>query len=161
MERAKRGKAMKRIVYVSTAVVLISFFLISGCTKKPANYYRRVRIDSKYEIVGAYPVADELAKKTNCYHFVYDEKGRVIKVEYLVHFKGGWWHLLNVPFLLFTMKFPPALGLGVYGVKIEYADGHEKWTYLDSEGEPTNRDFLFGRVYSIRLKLNEKNCKCN
>ena len=148
MEPWKGGEAMKRIVHVSTAVVLISLFLISGCTKKPVNYYRRVRIDGRYAIVGAYPVADEQAKKINCYHFVYDEKGRVIRVECLEHFKGGSWDWLHFPF---------PFGLGVYGVKIEYSDGYEKRTYLDREGEPTNRDFLFGRVYSIRLKLNEKN----
>ncbi len=147
---------MKRTVHVSTAIVLTSLFLLSGCAKKPASYYRRVRIDGRYAIVGAYPVADDQAKKTNCYHFVYDEKGRVTKVEYLAHFKGGWWHLLNIPFYLFQMDLPPALGLGVNGVTIEYGDGYEKWTYLDSEGKPTNRDFLFGRIYSIRLKLNER-----
>jgi len=129
----KMKGCLKGVLVLVTGV----FLLIEGCTKKPANYYRKIELDGRYSIVGRYPVPDKIANKVNCYHFIYDEKGKLIKVEYL---KSG--KLQNDPYF------------GVARIIIEYSEGYEKRIFQDAKGKPkANSD----GVYSIRLKLDENN----
>jgi hypothetical protein len=90
-------------------ILIIGILLINGCSRKPANYYRKVDIGSRYEIIGKYPVADKIVNKINCYHFIYNEKGKITKVEYLI---GG--------------KPRNDSHFGVAQIIIEYSEGYEK-----------------------------------
>ena len=82
---AAKGGNMRRNVLILSILLLVSF-LINSCTKKPANYYKKVDIGSRHEIIGKYSVSDNMANKVSCYHFIYDKNGKLIKIEYL---KGG------------------------------------------------------------------------
>ncbi len=117
-----------------TIAFLFSFALL-GLAEEKANYYRHITVDGTYSIVGRYPIDDELADEVNCYHFVYDNIGRLRKVEYL---ECG--NLSIDPFF------------EVAQVSIEYEQGYENRIYLDTQDNPTAG---YNGVYSIRLKLNE------
>ena len=73
---------MKKNIQVLFLLIIISL-LIGSCARRPANYYRKVDIGSRYEIIGRYPIKDDMATKVNCYHFIYNEKGKLVRVEYL------------------------------------------------------------------------------
>ena len=63
---------------------ILCIFLFASCSsEKQENYYRKVRLDGTYSIIGRFPVADELAKKIDCYRFVYNKDGQIAKIEYL------------------------------------------------------------------------------
>lgn len=109
-----------------------------GSSKKAANYYRKAILDrGTHSIMGKYPVADEMAKKINCYHFVYDDKDRLIKVEYL---KVGVLQNDNV--------------FGVAEIEIEYSNNYEKRIYKNPDGKPVYNKL---GVYSNRYKSDENN----
>ena len=58
---------------------ILCIFLFASCSsEKQENYYRKVRLDGTYSIIGRFPVADELAKKIDCYRFVYNKDGELL-----------------------------------------------------------------------------------
>lgn len=63
--------------------VVLAVLLPSGYASGSAQYYRKVRVDGNYKIVGTYPVSPEMAEKTKCYHFFHDERGRLTCIEFL------------------------------------------------------------------------------
>jgi YD repeat-containing protein len=127
------------------AIIIFSFLfisyalLMSGCSKKPSNYYRHIEIDGRYAIKGKYPIPDEMARKVNCYHFVYSDKDKLVEVEYLKSRKlsGGSY-----------------FGDNVAQVRIEYLEGYEKRIFQGVKGNPIADE---EGVYSIQLKLDKNN----
>jgi len=121
--------------------VLITFFvfmlLICGCSKKNANYFHRIEINGRYEIVGKYPVSEEKINNIKCYHFVYGESKKLIKIEYLV--KGK---LHNSEYDKFAQ------------VLFEYSDEYEKRIFQDSRNRQIEN---INGVYSIRIKFDKNN----
>ena len=63
-------------------VLLLVLFIINSCERKPVNYYRKVYINGRYEVIGMYPVSDNMANKVNCYHFIYNKNGNSYQVGY-------------------------------------------------------------------------------
>lgn len=107
--------------------LIIIIILINSCAKKGSKYYRHIKVNGRYAIMGTYPVAEELGGKINCYHFIFDDKGKLDTIE----------SLHNGKISARTI--------------IEYTKGFEKRIFQDSKGraKPNNG------VYSIRLKLDE------
>ncbi|MEK6967402.1 MAG: hypothetical protein AABX51_02105, partial [Nanoarchaeota archaeon] len=127
----------KVILCFSLTLIVVVIFLMQGCGKeRKFNYYRVAEIDGRSAIVGRYPVPDKMSKKVNCYHFVHNDKGKLVKVEYL---KGG--------------KIAVDAKSGVAKIIIEKQEGFEKRIYHDAKGKPIEDK---KGVYSIRLKLNKK-----
>jgi len=130
---------------ILSSIALI--LLLSSCTPidsvvdnlmgRRANYYRQAELNGRYEIVGRFPVPDEMAQNVNCYHFFYADSGQLIKVEYL---KGG--------------RLSEGGDLGAPRVIIEPSEGFEKRIYQDVRGNPTTNE---DGVHSVRLRLNESN----
>jgi len=56
--------------------------ILNGCAERRANYYRQIDF-SGHLFKGKYPLTAELAKKVNCYYFVYDKNNRPVVIEYL------------------------------------------------------------------------------
>ena len=121
--------------------VLITFFvfmlLICGCSKKIPNYFRKIKIDGRYEVVGRYPISEEMRDSTICYHFVYNENKKLIKVEHLL--KGK----------LHNRKYEKYAQ-----ILFEYSDEYETRIFQDSRNRPVAKS---EGVYSIRLKLDKNN----
>ena len=46
-------------------------------------YYRNVEIEGNRTIKGRYPITEELARRADCYHFIYDNSGKLIEVAHL------------------------------------------------------------------------------
>ena len=94
-------------------------FILIGCfTEKPANYYRKIRLDGNYSIVGRFPIAAVDAKRVNCYRLEYNEQGKIVKVEY---FENG--------------KIARDTYFGIEKMTIDYSDGLEKRTYLNRKDQ--------------------------
>jgi hypothetical protein len=128
---------MKHNLLILFAIAFTSFILLGSCTNKSQNFYRSITFVNYYQIVGRFPIADSDSGNVNCYHFIYDEKGRLVNVKYL---KGG--RLSNDSY------FDAAQ------IAIEYSEGYEKRIFKDAKGIVSNND---NGVSSIRIKLNEKN----
>lgn len=126
---------MKRTLHF-TAALLIAGLTVNAGGKKSEAYFRQVSLDSKLAYVGKYTVDEKYAKETNCYHFVYDDAGKLMTVEYL---RNG--------------KLQRDNSFGVAQVKIEQMDGYEKRTFYSEKGKPTS-DAVSG-VYSVRIKYKE------
>ena len=118
-------------------VLFLILLFVSGFSTKPADYFGKVQIDGYYSIVGRFPISEEKAEKTDCYHFVYDDHRRIIKAEY---FEKG--KILN------DSKF------GVAKIVFEYSKGLEKRIFLDAENQPASNK---NGVFAIHLKLNHNN----
>jgi len=128
---------MRNLFRALSGIVVVSL-LISGCSKKQANYYRKVGIDGRYAIVGRYPLTAEEAKGTECYHFVYDDDRRLAKVE---HLKKD------------ELQDTPNFGPPVAQVVIRHLEESEERSYLNAEGEPTADH---NGIFSYHLKLDKK-----
>lgn len=74
---------MKRVAKIVCMVAAMYVILISCSGRKRHEYFRHATIDGRHELLGRYPVDSVIAQQINCYHFVYDHKGRPVKVEYL------------------------------------------------------------------------------
>jgi|GEM_PF-4435340 len=117
------GRAYKiGSVIVVGAVVLLGITTFSFAVEQ-ADYYRHIMLDGTYSIVGRYPVDDELADEVNCYHFVYDDSGRVLKVEY---FKGG------------SLAIDPYFG--VAQIVFEHLPLSNSMSFFDVFGNPIEND---------------------
>jgi len=112
--------------------------VVDNLMERRANYYGHIELNGRYEIVGRFPIPDEMAQKVNCYHFFYDDSNQLIKVEYL---KRG------------KLSEDEVFGFGITRVIIERSEGFER-VYQDVRGNPTTN--IYG-VHSIRLRLNESN----
>ncbi len=134
-----------KIILQVLKVTLVAILLIIGCTGKheqareSANNFRIIEIDSTHEIKGRYPVTNEIAEKGYYYHFLYDDKGKPIKIEYR---KGS------------ELKGGSFFGFKVAQVLIEYYEEFEKWSFLDVEGNPVQNN---NQVYYIRLYRDRNN----
>jgi YD repeat-containing protein len=103
---------------------------------RPAEYYYLLGQDGRDQFVGRVPVPKKLVNKVNCYHVIRGEGGRVERIE---HLRNG--------------KLLPDTGGPLGGaaqVQVEFSDGYQKFTYLDSAGFPTAG--LLG-VFASRLRL--------
>ena len=98
-------------------------------------YYKKVKLDGKYKIVGRYQINREKAKKTSCYDFIYNETGKLIKVQYL---ENG------------NLNIDPYFGCAI--ITIEYSEGYETHIFKDVNGKPMKNE---KGVYSVRLKLDK------
>ncbi|MBN1695117.1 hypothetical protein JW879_06940 [candidate division WOR-3 bacterium] len=121
--------------------ILTAILLIDGCAGKSANYkyFRKVDIDGRYSIIGKYPLSPEMGNKGEAYRFLYNKKGELIRVDYLM---GG------------KLRDGSFFGNNVAQVLIEHFETYEKRAYFDVNGLSV-RD-RYG-VYSIRLELNDNN----
>lgn len=126
---------MRNILHL-TSVLLIVGLTVNAAGKKSDAYFRHLSLDSKLAYVGKYAVDEKYAKETNCYHFQYDDMGKLETIEYL---KSG--------------KLQSDISFGVAQTKIEYTDNYEKRTFYNAKGKPT-ADAVSG-VYSVRVKYNE------
>jgi len=127
---------MKKTIIISLVFIA---FVFSGCGKKRANYYRQIdTLSNNGSIIGTYPVPDKSFNKVNCWHFIYDKKGKLMQVEY---FKLGKTNNNDV--------------FGFAKIKIDYSESYEKRVYQDKESNPIP-DTENG-VYSVRLKLDKNN----
>ena len=124
---------MKKVIFRRFMLFIITMIVCYSCVQPPSNYYRFIELDGHFKYKGRYPVADNLADKVNCYHFLYDDKGRVTKIEYR---KGG------------SLSEDSYFGTAI--VTIEYSEGFEKWTFFNREGQAAQNS---DKVYAVRLKL--------
>lgn len=108
-----------------------------GCRKDNANYYRIAENDIRYEIIGKHPVEDSMSAKINCYHFIYNEEGKLCKVEYLVNGK-----LQNDPYF------------GVAQIEIKDSVGIQRRYFQDINAKPLANAM---GIYSCVYKFNENN----
>ena len=125
---------MKRIFKV-VLIIILACLAMGAVSKQRDKYYRKLNPYIGYTIKGMYPVTSEMSKKINCYHFIYNSAGKLIKVEYL---KNG------------KLRKDPLFE--VAQIVIEYSKGNEKRTYLDKRGKPIAKK---NGVYSINLKFVE------
>jgi hypothetical protein len=118
-------------------IQVIIMSIITSCNSNKASYYRTVKLDGRYEIVGEKPILSSTSKKTDCYHFVYNQDGKVIEISYLE-------------------KGKPSIDdfFKVSKIKIVYKDGFEVRSFYDDLGYPITSS---EGVYSIRLKLDKNN----
>lgn len=126
---------MKKSLHLAAAF-LVAGFTVNAGGKKTEAYFRQISLDTKLAYTGKYAVEEKYAKETNCYHFVYDDAGKLVTVEYL---RSG--------------KMQRDNNFGVAQTKIEYMDGYEKRTFYSEKGKPT-ADAVSG-VYAVRVKYNE------
>ncbi len=125
------------IYKIFTLLIFLLSIVIFNCSKSQPNYYKDVYLDGRYEIIGKNPINDDIANKTDCYHFVYNKKGKIIKVEHLL--KGVLQNDTN------------------YGISItlvENSEGYETRKFLTVKGKPIAS---IDGVYSIQLRLEENN----
>ena len=73
---------MKFCNKLSFLIILLSLVFVT-CSKSKPNYYKSVYLDGRSEIIGKNPISDNLANKTDCYHLVYNNEDKIVKVEYL------------------------------------------------------------------------------
>ena len=119
--------------FLFIALTLSTVTLANG--KKTDAYFRQATFDSKLAIIGKQPLEEEAARKTNCYHFTYDDLGRLSEVEYLK-----------------ANKLNTDLFFGIASIRMEYANGFEKRSYFDMLSKPMADNI---GVYAIRLKYDE------
>ena len=93
--------------------------LITGCSNQKANYYQKVKLDGRYEIVGEKPIDDSIYMKMDCYHFKYNQEGKVDEIIYLEKGKPSTDDYFNVSKL-----------------KIDYQDGFEERSFYDKSRYP-------------------------
>jgi YD repeat-containing protein len=108
---------------------------MNGCIDHPKEaleeYYRKVKIDGRYEIKGSYPIPSDIGEKVDCYRLLYNNKGKIVKIE---HLKAG------------KLSEPSYFGNAVAQVLIEYYVGFKKINYLDSRGYPVkNKDLVYAK----------------
>lgn len=100
-------------------------------------YFKKAYLGSKYEIVGLCSIEDHGVNNDTCYIFVYDAEGKLLETKYI---KDGELH--NDDYF------------GVARILIEYSDGFETRTFMDSYGDLMADEH--GGVYSIKLELNDE-----
>jgi hypothetical protein len=81
----KEAKMKIRIIILLVVLVIVITMSFYSCSFKSHrfNYYRTVTLNGWYEIVGLTPLKDNIGKKSTCYHFIYDDKHRLVEVESL------------------------------------------------------------------------------
>ena len=124
---------MRIITQISSISIIL--LIINGCVKHPGEslgeYYRKVKIDGRYEIKARYPISSDLGEKVDCYRFSYNNKDKLTKVE---HLKAGRLSELSY------------FGTAVAQVLVEYYVGFKKISYFDSRGNPVeNNDLVFAK----------------
>ena len=131
---------MRLIIKVFYLVSALSVFLV-GCAEGPRQaarheYYRKITVDGRHDIVGRYPVDSTEVNEGWCYHVVYDRLERPIEIEYFTNGRLNADPEFNVPRII-----------------IIYRGSWEVWRFYDEYGSPKeNKDGVSG----FRLKLNRK-----
>lgn len=132
---------MRKITQISLITIIL--LIINGCIEHPREaleaYYRKVKIDGRYEIKGSYPISSDLGEKVDCYRFSYNNKGKLTKVE---HLKAGRLSELSY------------FGNAVAQVLITYYIDFKKISYSNSRGNPVMSNNL---VYSKRIEHDRDN----
>lgn len=129
---------MRSFIFI-LSVTLLVISVISGCDGRGENdkYFRRVTLDGRYSIRGEYPLSPEIGNKGESYHLLYNEEGRLVRVN---HLEAG------------ELEKESFFGSDVALVLIEHLETYEKRAYFDAMGLPVqNKD----GVYSISILLDE------
>jgi hypothetical protein len=127
---------MKKTSHKLSIPIIALIMVLAASVNAQSSYYRHFYIDGNNSIVGKYPVPDTLAKKINCYHFVNDTAGRLIKVEYLACGR----YCLN-----WEYRFAE--------IVIKYRNNLEKWMIIGKFGQ----DKIINGYDFVIYRLNENN----
>jgi hypothetical protein len=100
----------------------------------PAGYFFTIDLDPRYQIVGTGALSEEEAARANCYHFIYDQAGKLKAIEYQ---RAG--------------AAMPDPVFGVARIEFEYAPGIERRWYRDAQGQPvkTGLDGIAGEALTL------------
>jgi len=99
-------------------------------------YYRKITIDGKYSVRGLYPLNENTAMTTKCYHFIYNDLNQIVKIEYMEYGKADD----EDPFF------------GCSKVAFKYSDSIEIRTFLDEYGRKTSND---DEIYCEKILLDK------
>jgi YD repeat-containing protein len=120
----KMKKANNKLLIPIMALTM----LLSASTIAQNTYFRHVFIDGTNAIIGKYPVRDSIAKKINCYHFVNDITGRLIKVEYIQCgklSKGNDLGFVSQIIIEYSRKKEKRFFLNIYGINTSNNKGYD------------------------------------
>jgi hypothetical protein len=101
-----------------------------------SRYFFNIDLDPRYQIIGIGSLSEEAAAKANDYHFIYDDAGRLRRIEFQ---RAG--ALMPDPFFC------------VASIDFEYAPGVERRWYHDAKGQLMKNAF---GVSGEELTLNPK-----
>ncbi|MCX5726681.1 MAG: hypothetical protein NT030_05845 [Candidatus Saganbacteria bacterium] len=125
---------MKKLAQLLLIVAILLIPQYAQCAKP--EYFRSIRIDAWYSIVGEGPIAADGVKNIACYRFAWDSKGMPTKTEYVKDGKSLYDPLYHVA-----------------KIDFEYSEGFEKRIFLNAaSNKMSNGD----GVYTVRFKLNDK-----
>jgi len=119
--------------------LLVSVLLLNCEVNDSVEYYRKVKLDGRDAIVGNYPVLPEKSTKVSCYRFIYDDIGRLSRLEYLRCGRPRRDDFFNAAKVI-----------------IEYTDSTEKRIFFDVYGQPTPVE---EKVYSHLIGLDSDGFK--
>ncbi|HEY5124498.1 MAG TPA: hypothetical protein VIK14_12260, partial [Ignavibacteria bacterium] len=115
----KKLYAISGLFLVIAAIIIL---LISG--KSKYHYFKKINFN-KYPIEGKFPVDEKEIIQSKCYHFEYDNNGRIEYLEYLV---------------LGNQNNNSIFGDNVSKVQFEYGDNYETRKYLNLFGANVKND---------------------
>ncbi len=122
--------------YPFLVCLIFASFLVNGCSSGNKEYYRLLKLGSKCEIIGYYPVDDDSADIVNCYRVKTDNNNKIVEVEYIEYGKA------NIDSYF-----------GALIIVIDYSGGYETRIYQNPGGKPMENS---EGVYSNCLSWDEK-----
>ncbi len=133
---------MVRIRFLLPFLYVVLLLSVTGSALFAAEnvkYFWNVEIDQSHAIIGYHPVDAKLIGKVRCCRVTYDKQGRVTMLEYLGAGRAS---------------FDNSSGASM--VKIEYQDGFERRSYLNSFGRSMTCN---GGFNSERIKMDKESHK--
>lgn len=126
---------MRRIVLALITLIV----LVSACSTKKANYYRKVDFDDSHRIVGYYPLSDKVGLASTCYNFIYDKKHRLSQIRFLSNGKPAEGEIL---------------GFSVASIDITYGEDYFEISAKDLQGKSAPVESKVKRlIYAMDLFL--------
>jgi hypothetical protein len=124
--------------YLNLVLVILSITLImNGCDNQQPNYYKKILITGKSEIIGCYSIDMEKESMTNYYHFIFDNSKKPILIEYIK-----------------SDNINSSMYEGIEMISIEYMDDIEIRHFKTKSGQPKKN---FDGAYSRSIRIDKKN----
>ena len=102
-------------------------------------YFRKIIVNSKNEIQGLYPIADSIANRSLCYHFIFDEKGKLQWIKYIMKYR--------------TPLPDPCFGVAMVHILYDEDNNVETRNFLDEKEHPV---INLNNIYYVRIKYDSK-----
>jgi hypothetical protein len=149
-EPGKRKKRTLIIAGAATLAVLVILTVIfwdtlTGSGQQKANFYRHFSFNSRGEFYGRYPVEDQDSARVICYHFRYDEEGRISGWTYQKGGEPALDPMLGVATVEIVRSGKTARYIfkDIYGKPMATSRGAFQWEYIfDEMGNPIRENLL-------------------